>query len=319
MVLYISSFIISLFLAFAVKVNAFTLGLVDCPSERSSHNKPTPKGGGIGILVVLTLASIILEIPYTFWVPATFLSLLSFFGDRYSISPKIRLPLQFIAALILVHFAEFGFVPSTLLNIAMVLFIVGTANCYNFMDGINGIAGLTGLVGFGSISLYCIFVRPESNISALSICLALACLGFLPFNFPKAKLFMGDVGSILLGFVYAALVVVLSKSFLEFICLAAFLFPFYADELITMTVRIRNGENLLLPHRKHFYQLLANEMGIDHWKISIGYALAQIIVGVLIMLARPFGILFVSITILTLFISFILANYFVRKRMVAFA
>ena len=75
---------------------------------------------------------------------------------------------------------------------------------------------------------------------------------------------MGDVGSILLGFVFAAMVVVLSKSFLDFVCLWSFIFPFYADELSTMAVRIKDGENLLRPHRRHLNQLLANEKGIAY-------------------------------------------------------
>ena len=91
---------------------------------------------------------------------------------------------------------------------------------------------------------------------------------------------MGDVGSILLGFVFAGMVVFLSGNLLDFICMAGFLFPFYADELNTMIVRLRDGENLTKPHRRHLYQLLANEYGIAHWKVSLGYGLFQLIVGI---------------------------------------
>ncbi len=294
--------------------NASKWGFVDYPSERSSHGRPTPKGGGIGILAAFILASAVLHIPGAFWIPAAFLALLSFYGDRYSLSPKVRLPFQFAAAIIVVQFMNYGSDLSIIFHIAMAVFIVGTANCYNFMDGINGIAGLTGLVGFSFLALFSMVVRSNYNIAALSICLALACLGFLPFNFPKAKLFMGDVGSILLGFVYAAMVVLLSKNILDFVCLSAFLFPFYADELVTMTVRINNRENLLLPHRKHYYQLLANEMGMDHWKVSSGYFLLQIVVGILILLARPFGFPLVALIIAAFFIAFVFANLTIRKR-----
>ena len=76
---------------------------------------------------------------------------------------------------------------------------------------------------------------------------------------------MGAVGSILLGFVFAGMVIWLSRSLFDFIVLAAFLFPFYADELTTMIVRLKDGDRLTRPHRKHLYQLLANEMGIPHW------------------------------------------------------
>ena len=148
--------------------------------------------------------------------------------------------------------------------------MVGTANIYNFMDGINGIAAITAIVGFGLLSLFSLIAGQDSAYGVLSVCIAFSCLGFLPFNMPKAKVFMGDVGSILLGFSFAAIVVILSKSILDFVCLAGFLFPFYADELTTMAARIKDGENLFKPHRRHLYQLLANEKRIAHWKISIG-------------------------------------------------
>jgi Fuc2NAc and GlcNAc transferase len=131
---------------------------------------------------------------------------------------------------------------------------------------------------------------------------------------PKAKVFMGDVGSILLGFVFAAMVVMLSKSFLDFVCLAGFLFPFYADELTTMAVRIRDRENLLRPHRRHIYQLLANEMGIDHWKVSVGYGALQLVVGLSILLARPLGVLPVITLLVIFFGGFVWATYVVRVR-----
>jgi Fuc2NAc and GlcNAc transferase len=129
---------------------------------------------------------------------------------------------------------------------------------------------------------------------------------------PKARVFMGDVGSILLGFVFAGMVVWLSKSLLDFICLAAFLFPFYADELTTMGVRIRDGENLLRPHRRHLYQLLANEKGISHWKVSLSYCLLQLSVGCSILLLKSYGILPVFLFLGLCYLGFILVDFRVR-------
>jgi UDP-N-acetylmuramyl pentapeptide phosphotransferase/UDP-N-acetylglucosamine-1-phosphate transferase len=148
------------------------------------------------------------------------------------------------------------------------------------------------------------------------ICITLSCLGFLPFNFPNAKVFMGDVGSILLGFVFACMVVLLSNSFLDFVCFAGFLFPFYADEFVTMAVRLKDGENLLKPHRRHFYQILVNEMGIDHWKVSVGYGILQLIVGLSILFVRPFGSVIVLILLVIFFSVFVWANYVIRGRLV---
>ena len=134
---------------------------------------------------------------------------------------------------------------------------------------------------------------------------------------PKAKIFMGDVSSILLGFTFAAIVVILSKSILDFVCLAGFLFPFYADELTTMAARIKDGENLFKPHRRHLYQLLANEKGIPHWKISIGYGLAQLIVGITILLLRPFGISMILLLLAVYFLAFVFTSSAVRRSLAA--
>jgi len=127
--------------------------------------------------------------------------------------------------------------------------------------------------------------------------------------------FMGDVGSVLLGFVFAALVVLISKSFLDFVCLASFLFPFYADELTTMAVRVKDGENLLKPHRRHLYQLLANEQSIPHWKISTGYGVSQLVVGLTVMLAKPHGILVVLSLLVAYFVAFVFGSFSVRRKL----
>ena len=98
-----------------------------------------------------------------------------------------------------------------------------------FMDGINGIAAITGLLGFGLLGWFAAAGVADTRIIALCVCLSLSCLGFLPFNFHKARVFMGDVGSVLLVFLFAGLVVWVSRGFLDFVCATSFLFPFYAD------------------------------------------------------------------------------------------
>ncbi len=131
---------------------------------------------------------------------------------------------------------------------------------------------------------------------------------------PKARVFMGDVGSILLGFVFAGMVVYISKIFLEFVCLAGFLFPFYADELTTMMIRIRDGEKLSKPHRRHLYQLLANEYQIPHWKVSVGYGFAQLLIGISILLIKDIGYMAVISALVFYFGFFMMVSFFVRKK-----
>jgi UDP-N-acetylmuramyl pentapeptide phosphotransferase/UDP-N-acetylglucosamine-1-phosphate transferase len=313
-VFYLISLILGGIGAWKIGKWGYLLGLLDKPNDRSSHSRPTPKGGGIGILAAFIFSSLVLKLPLAFWTPAALLALISLYGDKYDLSPKIRLSLQVIAALILVKLSAIIDQLSVIFIFFFMIFIVANANWYNFMDGINGIAGITGIVGFSLLVVFNILSNGDARYSILSICIAFSCLGFLPFNFPKAKVFMGDVGSILLGFVFASLVVLLSNNLLDFLCLVSFLFPFYADELMTMAVRIKDGENLFKPHRRHLYQLLANEMHIPHWKVSVGYGILQIAVGVSALLIRPHGIFSVVTLLAIFFCLFAWANYFVRAR-----
>lgn len=291
------------------------LGLIDQPSARSSHSRETPKGGGIGMVVTFLLTAVVLDISVVFWLPLGVLAGLSFRGDQVEISPKLRLLMQFVLMGILVIGTGEGIyqdMPRIFIALFWIVFIVGTANFYNFMDGINGIAGISGAVGFGLLAFVTYKNQPE--ISLLAACMSLTCLGFLPFNLPRARVFMGDVGSILLGSVFAGLVFLASRNLLDFLCMASFLFPFYVDELTTMIVRLRVGENLTQPHRRHIYQLLANERQNPHWKVSAGYGLFQLLVGGSVLLCKPLGITAVLAVLATWFGLFILGSYYIRRK-----
>ena len=193
----------------------FRARLLDTPNGRSSHSIPTPRGGGVGILAAFILAGLTLRIPTTFLFAAILVSSVSFYGDYFQLSVKFRFIFQSFSTLILLfpllprltsHYAlsTLGLPPFVfpLLLLCIFFFIIGTANLYNFMDGINGIAGLSGVIGFGLLGLYTLQrTAPDAfqiPLSLLSLGIAVACLGYLPFNMPKARVFMGDVGSILL-------------------------------------------------------------------------------------------------------------------------
>lgn len=309
---------------------AFRERLLDTSNERSSHTVPTPRGGGVGILAAFIMAGLTLRIPTTFLFAAILISAVSLFGDYFRISVRFRLVVQGVSACIFLfpllprltaHYAlsNFGFSPFIFFLILPLIFIflIGTANFYNFMDGINGIAGLSGVIGFGLLGVYTLYRPPpdalQTSLSLLAVCIALACLGYLPFNMPRSRVFMGDVGSVLLGFVFAGLVVTLSRNYLEMVCFAALLFPFYADELTTMAVRLRDRENLTRSHRRHLYQLLVNEFGIAHGKISTAYGAAQLAVGAGVLIAYPRGVQTVLIFLTVCFIGFALLTVHVRK------
>ena len=261
------------------------------------------------------VTAVCLQLPIAFWLPLGVMAGLSLRGDQVEISPKLRLPAQFILMGILVIGTGEGIyqdIPRIFIALFWIVFIVGTANFYNFMDGINGIAGISGAVGFGLLTFAIYKDHPE--VGLLATCMALACLGFLPFNLPRARVFMGDVGSIVLGGVFAGLVYLASHTLLNFLCMASFLFPFYADELTTMIVRLRAGENLTQAHRRHIYQLLANERKIPHWRISAGYGLFQLLVGLSVLLCKPLGVAALLAVLATWFGLFVMGSYYVRRQ-----
>ncbi|HRS83045.1 MAG TPA: glycosyltransferase family 4 protein [Smithellaceae bacterium] len=303
--------------------------LLDAPNERSSHTEPTPRGGGVGILAAFIVAGLTLRIPTTFLFAAVFVSAVSFYGDFFRLSVRFRFLAQLFAALVFLfpilpalsaHYAAstFGFSPFLffLILLLIVVFMIGTANFYNFMDGINGIAGLSGAIAFGLLGAYTLYYAPlygyREQMSLLSVCIALACMGYLPFNLPRARVFMGDVGSILLGFVFAALVIMLARNYQEMACFAALLFPFYADELTTMAVRLQDRESLVQSHRRHLYQLLANEAGMAHWKVTLIYGVAQLAVGGGVLFLNAHGAQPVVLFLTACFIAFALVSLLIR-------
>ena len=279
---------------------AYRFGLLDIPNDRSSHDLPIPRGGGIGILLAFVVSSLLINLPLLIWLPAAFLALVSLFDDKLDLTPKTRLIFQFLAAFAVVGYAlvapiiqnsEFKIQNISLLAFVLLLsvYVVGTANFYNFMDGINGIAGVTGTVGFALLGFFAVFYTNAPVVGLSAFCISLACLGFLPLNMPQARVFMGDVGSILLGFVFASYVVILSRDLTDFFVLAGFLSTFYADTLTTLYVRKRNGERLSQAHRRHLYQLFANQKKVSHWKVSVCYGLVQSVIGLILLTLWPAG------------------------------
>ena len=291
------------------------LGLTDHPNERSSHIRPVPKGGGIGILLAFALAAWGLCLPWGLAIPAGVVSLMSFWGDKVELPATIRLIIQFLSAIIAflalqpVHHHP---VVVLILILPMAVFIVGTANVYNFMDGINGIAAITGAIAFLLLTIFGVLTGKPGAMTTFSITMIIACLGFLPFNFPNARVFMGDVGSILLGFLFASMVVWFSETLTDFLCLSGFLFPFYADALTTIAIRIRDGENITQAHRRHMYQLLANEMKIPHSFITCGYGAVQMLIGISLIIARHYNPMAVLGVMAFSFVIFLAASFGVR-------
>jgi len=310
------SFFLSLLFAALTSRFGLKLGLVDTPNERSSHTTIIPRSGGIGIWVSFILTGLFFTQFQIFTILAGIVGLIGLLEDRISISQKIRLVLKLIVSALVVSL--FLGMPTSTTAVSLflfwLLFITGTANFYNFMDGIDGIAGLTGFVGFGFLALFSFCIAEKSNIALISAALSVGSLGFLPFNFPKAKVFMGDVGSVLLGFVFASFALKLSTNISTFLCIIMFMCLFYADALVTIFCRWQRGENLIMAHKSHLYQYMCNELKIPHWKVSLAYALAQFVFALMALISYKAGIIW-QIVVFTFFGVMFMVAYKCIKRM----
>jgi Fuc2NAc and GlcNAc transferase len=303
--------------AWIVSARAVQWGLVDQPCGRSSHSHPTPRGGGIGILAAVLGAGVFLEMPWWFVLPPVVLGGLSFFDDKLSLSVSVRLVMQFFICGIMVFnlpwFSLQGGLGTVAVFLFLILYLVAATNFYNFMDGINGIAGITGVVFFLLMGSFA-FIRGEMNtVGLFSLGMALACLGFLPFNIPGAKVFMGDVGSVTLGLVSAGLIAMMSRQMSDFLCLVSFLFLFYADTLTTLWLRWKAGEKLSQAHRRHLYQVLVNECGHAHWVVSLIYGFIQLIMGGLMLGAWYHGEPLLVTLLVVASMVFLFVNFRLRK------
>ncbi|MDD5723976.1 MAG: glycosyltransferase family 4 protein [Syntrophales bacterium] len=274
---------------------------MDVPNDRSSHSVPVSKAGGIaivgtflaGILAIYIFAgeSMIRE-PYFigFVCSALLVAIISFYDDVKGNSFLFRFFIQAIAATVVMVFGmvisefEFPLDGRAQLGISKYvitfLWIVGLTNAYNFMDGINGLAAGTAVIAglfFGIISF-----GQGSDLAYIISCVVVAgTLGFFVFNFPRARLFMGDVGSTFLGFVFATLAIIAAlydHSHTSFFVMPLLLFHFIYDAFFTFLRRLIRGENVFLAHRTHLYQLFVG-LGYSHTKVSIFYFAVGIIQG----------------------------------------
>ena len=319
-------FIIGLGGASLVALRGCSWGFIDMPSDRSSHQAPIPKAGGIGILLVFLISAVCCHIPLALWIPALVISLVSLLGDYRDVSFRIRLVVQVVAASIVsgslffkLSIAEMSVSSSFLLFIFGVLYISATANYYNFMDGINGIAGVTGAIAFICLGIYGFIDKKEVAIISVAFGIAAACLGFLPLNFPKARVFMGDVGSVLLGFLFASLALWQSRSINEFIFLSSLIYPIYLDEISTLIIRIRDRDRLTNAHRRHIYQILANQAGFSHLRVTIIYGAIQIIIIFLVWSLKEKSTIYLISLLAVLSTIFFIIGLHIRRRWEGFA
>ena len=278
-------FVILLLLELAYFKIADKFNIIDKPNERSSHSTIVLRGGGI----IFLLGAWVWSVAYGFQYPWFLLGLtlvagVSFIDDIHSLPDSVRLVVQFTAAAL--AFYQLGmlsgewfetngvFVGGLLILLALIVY-VGATNVINFMDGINGITAGYALAVLVSLAL--VSGVADSNLIAVSI---LSVLVFCLFNFRpkgKAKCFAGDVGSIGIAFIMLFLIgkVIIATGDLTYL---VFLLVYGVDGVLTICHRIMLHENLGEAHRKHAYQIMANELRIGHVKVSLLYMAMQLLV-----------------------------------------
>ena len=250
--------------------------MLDVPNHRSAHATPTPRGGGIGIILGLVLAVGVLYLvgeswprPWLYWcLLAVLLALAGVIDDRHNLPVVLRLGLYALAAIA----ALWLLLPDTVtpwLWVPALLYILWLTNLFNFMDGIDGIAASEACFVLGAAAALSLWQGAEGAYPLFCLLLAAACLAFLHWNWSPARLFMGDAGSIPLGFLLAVLSVQgeLGGS-LSLVAWLVLLAVFIADASYTLLWRALHGENITQAHSRHLYQRLARHWG-DHGRVVL--------------------------------------------------
>lgn len=246
---------------------------MDQPNHRSLHDTPIPRSGGIAIMISTVLGWSLLALSgygtpqlATVAAGAILLSVLSFFDDLRGLPVSIRFGAQIAAATVII----LTLMPSVpLLGVVIsVLAIVWMTNLFNFMDGANGLAGGMAAFGFGFYAIAALLGESPS-LALTCTCITSAALGFLLFNLHPARIFMGDAGSIPLGFLAGTLGLLGWHEGLWPLMFPVLTFsPFIFDATITLARRVVRGEKVWQAHRSHYYQRLIR-MGNSHRKTAM--------------------------------------------------
>lgn len=264
--------------------------IIDKPNERSSHTKVVIRGGGVIFTIGLWVWSAFFGFQYPWMLVAvTLVAGVSFVDDIHSLPDSVRLVVQFVAmGLMFLQIVqslgyvggEFAWWVWVLVGIAALIVCVGATNIYNFMDGINGITAgysLAVLLPLGLVngSRFTVngFVEPSLDVVVILSVLVFSYFNFRPKN--KAKCFAGDVGSVGMAFIVLFLVGYLIMKTWDITWLI-FLIVYGVDGCCTILHRIMLHENLGQAHRKHAYQIMANELGMSHVAVSLIYMVLQL-------------------------------------------
>lgn len=301
-------FVLSLALTGLVRRYALKKSLLDIPNDRSSHVQPTPRGGGLGFLVAFGIGLILISFFANESVQSDVflglillpLAIVGFLDDRYNLPSLVRYGVQLgVAVLAILHYGifpqpwltNFGTIGIIFAGLLTVIGFTALINFYNFMDGLDGIVASVTALQLSFIALYL-----NQPIWWLLI---IALLGFLWWNWSPAKIFMGDVGSTVLGASIAIALIQTNDVTLGWSSLAITL-PITADTIYTLFVRLGRRENIFQAHRTHIFQRL-QQSGWSHPQVALTYSGLTIVIAILTFSFGAIGsILSLMITILAI-------------------
>jgi UDP-N-acetylmuramyl pentapeptide phosphotransferase/UDP-N-acetylglucosamine-1-phosphate transferase len=294
----------SYLLAFPVAKILARLGAMDKPNARSSHSTPVVRGGGIAmaggtILLVCFGWPLQWDVAPAVLAAALVIGGVSFCDDIKTVGAALRFGVHSVAAVTALVALKASGLPAFMDPVALpwpatafawglaFIWIVGYANAFNFMDGINGLAaGQAILTGFGTALLGGLALHSYNCTPVLwSVAIASAALGFLPHNYPQARIFMGDSGSVPLGFLLAVLTLWLPMIAGPWLLvpLALLHANFVLDTGITLFRRVVKGERWYEPHREHFYQRLIRSGKSHSFVTGLEMALQGLVLGLLVL------------------------------------
>ena len=270
--------------------------IMDHPNERSSHSMPTPRGGGLAIVLIVmgaggwSASEAGLDRSLVYLISGAVIAWLGWRDDVHSLSPRVRFTVQgLVAAVSIYGLGYFKFVTIPLFGelylgwvgiLITFLWIVGLTNAYNFMDGIDGIAG--GVALAAALGWMMLASNMQNGfVFWVSLAVAAGSLGFLFHNWSPAKIFMGDVASTFLGYTFAVLPLLSADQGGDALMLGTLLmWTFIMDAGVTFIRRALKREQLFSAHRTHLYQRLVIG-GYKHATISVLYILLTLLAGIL--------------------------------------
>jgi Fuc2NAc and GlcNAc transferase len=290
----LAALLLTLLLTGVMRKLALAHGVLDVPNERSSHSTPTPRGGGVAIVLATIAASVSLAwrgvLDFNLFLALTgggiIVALVGFLDDRRQLSARIRLAAHLAAAVWALvclgglpplryadHIVSFGWAG----YVVGALGIAWTVNLFNFMDGIDGIAASEAMFVAWGGALLAFVSGPSATVPAIGLAFGAVCCGFLLWNWPPAKIFMGDAGSGYMGYVIVVLALAAARenpvALLVWLILGA---VFFSDATVTLVRRLARGERLYEAHRTHAYQSLFRRWG-SHRSVTVAVTIVNLV------------------------------------------